>query len=113
MHELSIALSLIDMATEEADRHGSRVTAIHVKLGRLSGVATEALVAAYEMAAEGTPLEGTRLVIDEVPPVVRCAVCREDRPTRQHEWYACEVCGTPATDFVCGRELELAALELE
>ena len=113
MHELSIALSLVEMAMEEADRRGSRVTAMHVTLGRLSGVVPQALIAAYQVASEGTPLEGARLVIDEVRPMVRCTVCGEDRETQQLEWYACAVCGTAATDIIRGRELELTALELE
>ena len=113
MHELSIALSLVEMAAEEADRRRARVVATHVKLGVLSGVVKEALLSAYEMASEGTALEGTPLIIDEIPVVIHCAVCGQDRATRPHEWFACEVCGNPGTDIVRGRELELAALELE
>lgn len=113
MHELSIAMSLVEMAAEEAEKRGARVIAAHVRIGRLSGVVKEALMAAYEMASEGTPLEGTALVIDEIPVVIHCGVCRQDRATRPYEWLSCEVCGTPAADVLRGRELELAALELE
>jgi hydrogenase nickel incorporation protein HypA/HybF len=39
MHELSIAMSIVDMAQEEAERHGgAQVQAVHLKLGRLTGV---------------------------------------------------------------------------
>ncbi len=106
-------MALVDMASEEAERRGARVVAAHVKMGVLSGVVKEALMSAYEMASEGTPLEGTSLVIDEIPAVIHCSVCQQDRPTRPHEWFSCDVCGTPATDLLHGRELELAALELE
>ena len=40
--------------------------------GALSGVVPEALLASYEMACAETPLEGSRLVIEEVPVVVFC-----------------------------------------
>jgi hydrogenase nickel incorporation protein HypA/HybF len=113
VHELSIALSLVEMATEEAERRGARVIAAHVRLGVLSGVVKEALMSAYELASEGTSLEGTALVIDEIPAVIRCAVCEQDRSTRKDEWFTCEICGTPGSEFIHGRELELAALELE
>ena len=67
MHELSIALSIVDIACEEAEKHGSaRVHATHLKLGPLSGVVKESLLSAYELACEGTPLEGSQLVIAEV-----------------------------------------------
>lgn len=112
MHELSIAMSLVEIAAEEAERRGARVLAAHVRLGALSGVVKEALLSAYEMAAEGTALEGSALVIDEIPAAIHCPVCRQERTTRPFEWFSCAVCGTLATDLVRGRELELAALEL-
>jgi len=60
MHELSIALSMIEMATEEAERReGVRVNALHLKLGPLSGVVKDALLFSYEIACNGTPLEGS------------------------------------------------------
>ena len=68
MHELSIALSMIDMASEEVVRlGGGRVTALHLKLGELSGVVKEALNFSWEIACQGTPLEGSQLVIEETP----------------------------------------------
>lgn len=67
MHELSIAMSLVEMATEEAEKRGARVVAMHVKVGLLSGVLKEALMSAYEMASEGSSLEGAPLVIDQPP----------------------------------------------
>ncbi len=67
MHELSIAMSIIEVAEQEAARRGVRVLGVHLRLGPLSGVIKEALVPAYEMAVTGTSLEGTRLHIEEVP----------------------------------------------
>jgi len=68
MHELSIALSMIDVAEEEAANRGIEpVTAIYVKIGVLSGVTPQSLSAAYELARENTGLANTRLVIEEVP----------------------------------------------
>jgi hydrogenase nickel incorporation protein HypA/HybF len=67
MHELSIALSIIDGVTEEAGQHGGgAVRAVHLRLGRLSGVVREALLFAYDQACEGTLLEGSELRIEEV-----------------------------------------------
>ncbi|HYR42020.1 MAG TPA: hydrogenase maturation nickel metallochaperone HypA [Terriglobia bacterium] len=65
MHELSIALSLVDLGIEEAERRGVLVVAVHVRLGALSGVVRDALELSYQVAAEGTPLEHSRLVIQE------------------------------------------------
>jgi hydrogenase nickel incorporation protein HypA/HybF len=68
MHELSIAMSILDAAEEEAGKHGGgRVSAIYIRVGALSGVAPDALQNAYELAREATPLSDCRLVIEETP----------------------------------------------
>ncbi len=66
MHELSIALSIIDGVSEELqERGGPKLHAVHLQIGHLSGVVKEALLFAYDVACEGTPLAGSRLVIRE------------------------------------------------
>jgi hydrogenase nickel incorporation protein HypA/HybF len=113
MHELSIALSVVDLAREEAGRHGGRVCAVHLRIGALAGVAPEALFASYEMACAETPLEGSRLVIEEVPVVVYCERCEAHRPLESLQSFSCPECGTPVSRIEQGRELELVALEIE
>jgi hydrogenase nickel incorporation protein HypA/HybF len=113
MHELSIALSLIDVACAEAERRDACVAALHVKVGPLSGVVKDALVAAYELARDGTALEHARLEIEETPIVMNCPTCREKRTVTLLQELCCPVCGAPAVELVGGRELELTALEIE
>ena len=67
MHELSIAISMIDQITEEsANRGGLDVEAVHLRLGVFSGVDKDALLFSWELACEGSCLEGTRLVIETI-----------------------------------------------
>lgn len=80
MHELSLALSILDLAAEEAEwRGGARVAAVHLKLGPLAGVVPEALRSACELAREGLPFGGAELVIEEVPLAVYCPRCASER----------------------------------
>src|SRR5271169_4192211 len=81
MHELSIAMSILELAEEEGERHHGRVSAVHLKLGALSGVVKEALLYSYEMACEDTPLAGSRLIVEEVAIVVSFA--RSARPVAE------------------------------
>jgi hydrogenase nickel incorporation protein HypA/HybF len=114
MHELSIAMSIVEMAQEEAERRGSvQINAIHLKLGALSGVVKEALLSSYEMACEDTALQGSRLVIEEIPVVVFCSSCRTERPVSSVQLFCCAECGTPTSEIVRGKELEVVALEIE
>ncbi len=113
MHELSIALSLVDVAAEEAERHGGRVTAVHLKLGPLSGVVREALESAYGLAREGTPLAQAELVVEEVPLVAWCPACRREQTLSPRVGLLCPECGTLTPDVRTGRELEVVAIEIE
>jgi hydrogenase nickel incorporation protein HypA/HybF len=112
MHELSIAMSIVEMAQEEAQTRGVQVSAIHLKLGAMSGVVKEALLSCYELACEGTPLAGSRLVVDEVPVLVFCPECRQPRPLSSIQLFACSECGEPTPDILQGKELEVVALEI-
>ncbi|HWQ32037.1 MAG TPA: hydrogenase maturation nickel metallochaperone HypA [Blastocatellia bacterium] len=113
MHELSIALSMIEMAGEEAARRGgARISAIHLRLGPLSGVVKDALLFAYDLACEGTPLAGSRLLIEETPVVVYCPACQKEQILSSIQHFCCPVCATPTPEIRQGRELEVTALEL-
>lgn len=112
MHELSIALSIIETATEEAEERGYReVSTVHLRLGPLSGVVKEALLFAYNLSCEGTPLEGSRLLIEEIPVVIRCSPCQAEHAVPPSH-LCCPVCNTPSMDVVRGRELEVFAMEI-
>lgn len=113
MHELSIALGILDAAGEEAARRQARIVAIHLKLGAMSGVVKDALASAFELARTGSDLQDSRLVIEEVATEVYCSHCEADRPVQSIQLLACSVCGTPAAKVVRGRELEIVALEIE
>jgi hydrogenase nickel incorporation protein HypA/HybF len=112
MHELSIAMSLIDVATEEAKRRGVRVVAIHLRLGALSGVVKNALIGSFEMAREATPLAESQLVIEDVPLAMWCGGCQCRREIESVQNLCCPICGEAAMDIVSGRELEVTALEV-
>ena len=66
MHELSIAVNIVEIAEEELRRHGGdRIRTVHVQIGSLAGVAKESLQFSFSLACEGTPAEGSKLVIEE------------------------------------------------
>jgi hydrogenase nickel incorporation protein HypA/HybF len=114
MHELSIALSMIEMAKEQSARRGdARVIALHLKLGPLSGVVKEALTFSFEIACQGTVLEEAKLIIEEVPVAIHCPACGEDRVTTSIQDLRCPECGDSSAEVVKGRDLEVVALELE
>ena len=114
MHELSIALSIVELAEEEAARRGgARVSAVHLRLGQLAGVVKESLLFSYDVSCEGTALAGSRLLIEEVPVTVYCPACQTERTPASIQSICCPACHAPTAEVVRGRELEVFALEIE
>lgn len=113
MHELSIALSIIEGVEEELNRHPeARVAAVYLRLGPLSGVVKDALLFSYDLACEDTRLEGSKLEIEETPVVLFCANCGQERLAVSLQRLSCAICDTPSADIRSGSELEVFALEL-
>ncbi len=113
MHELSIAVSMVEAVCEEAERNGAeRVSAVYLKLGALSGVVRDALAFSFDVAAAGTLLEGASLEIEDVPVVVFCPRCRAEQPLPDRLDLRCPACGMPTPDVRQGRELEITAIEI-
>jgi hydrogenase nickel incorporation protein HypA/HybF len=113
MHELSIALAILDVTEEESEQRGGvHVEAIYLRLGPLSGVVKEALVSAWQLASEQTRFESSRLIVEEVQIAIFCSKCQAERPVRSSQQFCCMECDTPATEVLHGRELLVSALEM-
>lgn len=113
MHELSIAMAMIDEIIEQSEsRGGLDVEVVNLRLGVFSGVDKDALLFAYELACEGTPLEGSRLLIETIPLVIYCPGCKRERAPVSVYQLCCPDCLVPTPDIVTGREIEVASLEV-
>jgi len=113
MHELSIAMGIVDAALDESQRRGVQVGAVHLRLGALSGVVKDALMFSYEVACQETPLQGSRLIVEDVPVIVFCPQCQKERELPSVQLFVCPECGAPTMDVRQGKELEVFALEVE
>ena len=65
MHELSIAISLVETICEELPALGAvRVAKVNLRIGALSGVAPDALAFAFDLATDNTRIAGAQLQIE-------------------------------------------------
>jgi hydrogenase nickel incorporation protein HypA/HybF len=112
MHELSIAIGIVDAVLAEAEARGvAEVTSVYVRLGALSGVDASALLFAFPLAADGTALSHARLVLEDVPVKILCSACAStEQPDSIHD-LRCPRCGGMETRVVQGNEFELRAFE--
>jgi hydrogenase nickel incorporation protein HypA/HybF len=113
VHELSLARSVVEIAAEALRGDGGGTAAVvRVRVGALAGVAPEALTFCYEVAARGTPVEGSRLVVEVAPVVLHCPACDRDVEPPDVCRLACPVCGTATADVRGGREFEVESIEV-
>jgi hydrogenase nickel incorporation protein HypA/HybF len=109
MHELGIARNIVGIVSEAAD--GRPVTRVTVEIGALSGVLAEAIAFCFEVAAEGTAMEGAALEIIRVEGRARCRSCGAEFATPAH--YTPCPCGSRQSERLAGEELRIKTMELE
>lgn len=107
MHELSLALNIIDIVRDEMDRHRlSTVETVVIRLGALSGVDPEALKFGFEAGLADSPLAGTRLDIVDVPVEARCRACGREFSVDDYV-FLCPFCDSPSVEIVRGQEIQI------
>jgi hydrogenase nickel incorporation protein HypA/HybF len=109
MHELSIADSIVRIAERHAN--GRRVSAVEVRVGALRQVVPSALSFAFELVAQGTPVEGAVLELAEVPAVVACRACGGESEVEGFP-LACRACKSLDVDVLAGEDLLVESLEV-
>ena len=113
MHEVAIMTEAVRLAIESAQTAGAkRVTALKLRIGVLSGVVPEALQFAWEVARRDTLLADARLEIESVAASCWCATCQAEFVAAEF-LSECPRCHDLSGDLRRGRELEIAAVELE
>lgn len=76
MHEMSLAMSIVDLVAAEAKAAGARqVNRIELEVGTLAGVLVDSLRFCFEAAARETVVAGAELVIQEIAASGRCPAC--------------------------------------
>jgi hydrogenase nickel incorporation protein HypA/HybF len=108
VHELSVTQSVVD--TVLARTGPARVTVLRLSVGRLSGVVPDALRFCFELVAEGTPLEGADLVIEEPAGRARCSSCGAD--TEIEDLVLLCPCGSADVRVTAGRDLLVRSVEV-
>jgi hydrogenase nickel incorporation protein HypA/HybF len=113
MHEMGIALQIIDIATASIppDTRSARVERVNLKIGKLSAVVPDSLRFCFDIASKDTPLAGAELAIEETPVVARCKDC-DARWSIAEPVFACRACNSGALEILSGRELDIVSIEI-
>lgn len=101
------------MAEEAARAAGAnRILKLRLRLGRLSGVMEESLRFAFDVVSRETLAAGAMLEIERVPGMCWCAACQAEFACVDF-FDECPRCHNPSDELRRGRELEIAAVEVE
>jgi hydrogenase nickel incorporation protein HypA/HybF len=112
VHELSIAMGILDRVSEQAAARGfDRVSAVRLQVGAMAGVVRDSLRFSWELACADTVAAGSRLDIEEIPLAVYCEGCRQEK-TLERIVLRCPVCGSPTPRILRGRELQIVSMEV-
>ena len=108
MHEIAIARDIVAVVEEAAK--GRTVARVTLEIGKLSGVAGDAILFCFDVVASGTGLEGTELSILEVEGRARCRSCGAEFETDCV--FALCACGSRTLTILRGEELNVKCIEV-
>jgi hydrogenase nickel incorporation protein HypA/HybF len=110
MHELSIALSIVELAEEEALKaDASVISKVEIEIGTMAGIETDALLFAWDSVTQGTIAQQSELVINSIQAEAHCLVCGKDFPV-ENFFVQCPDCGSYRYQFTKGKELRIRSL---
>jgi len=113
MHEFSIAMNIVDIATDYARKENAiAVKEIEIEVGELSGVVMDALEFCMDAATKESILEGASRNIYSVPGKARCRSCSHEFMI-QDLYTLCPMCNSPAPEVIEGGELKVKSLLVE
>ena len=113
MHEMSIAMSVIEAVLGKArEEGGGNVTGIDLVVGKLAGVQVESLRFCFDAATRDTLAEGAELMIEEREGRGRCEACGAEFPVTSY-YAKCTSCGQFRVRIESGEELAVRSFTIE
>lgn len=113
MHEMSIALSIVEAADSAARRENAlRVSVVSLLIGRLAGIERSSLEFCFPLAAKGSLAEGAELQIEERDGHGACLECKERFPI-DRLYAECPRCRSLRVDVVSGREFLITSITID
>jgi hydrogenase nickel incorporation protein HypA/HybF len=113
MHELSIALSIVDLAEEEARKANAIIISkVEVEIGTMAGIDPDALLFAWDSVVHGTIAQQSTLVINTIQAEAHCLECGKDFPA-ENFLVQCPYCSSYRYQITKGKELRISSLMVD
>ncbi len=113
MHEMSIAINIIDIAVETARKNNAlKINEIVLDIGTLSGIETESLLFCYDSACKNTMAEGSSLKLNIIPASAVCDSCGYKFKTASPV-PTCPICENFVLMVSGGHELKIKSINVD
>ena len=113
MHEVSIALSLLDIVEKKCREEGYHsIDSVKVKVGKASGILPEAFSFALDVAKKDTLARDAKFMIDVVPLGGVCNGCGGEFDMDENYILECPKCASPSFKINKGYELEIVDMDV-
>jgi hydrogenase nickel incorporation protein HypA/HybF len=113
MHELSIALSIVEAVGLKAQEEGGgKISGIDLVIGKLAGIVPESLRFCFSAAAKGTLAEEAVLAIEEPEGVGECGECGMKFPVTFY-YAECPECRSLRIKIISGEEFSIQSMTIE
>jgi len=113
MHELSVAMSLIDLAESEVKKAGnSRIVSVKVMIGYLSGIDFESFSFMLDLAKKNTLLENAIIEFDRISGIGKCFSCNHEFPVEE-QFVVCPQCRGNSIRIKGGDALKIISMVVE
>lgn len=111
MHEMSIAIGIVNIAKEEAKKANVKsFAAIDLEIGTLAGIEFDSLEFVWEAAVKDSVLEKAEIRINKINARARCSDCEKEFSIKYiHD--SCPKCGSFLKIIIQGKELRIKSLE--
>jgi hydrogenase nickel incorporation protein HypA/HybF len=113
MHEMSLCEGVLQVLQENAQSQGyTRVKAVWLEIGELSGVETEAMHFSFDVVTKGSLADDAQLEIIDVPGEAWCMQCAKKVHVKQR-FDQCPDCDSYQLQVTGGEEMKIKELEVE
>ncbi len=113
MHEMTLAVGIIDLAVQTAEQNkAKKINSITVEAGALAGILQDALEFCFTEAARNTIAENAVLKYHVIPAQAVCGACGK-RFEALERMAKCPQCGTPVFEISGGTEMRVKDINVD
>jgi hydrogenase nickel incorporation protein HypA/HybF len=113
MHEMAVTESILRIVLDHAGRSkAGRVSAINIRLGRLSSLVDDSIRFYWELIAADTIAEKAELRFERTDARAKCLDCGHEFALPK-DTFACPQCRSERFRIVAGNEMSVESIEVE